>query len=213
MSSHAALDAAAQSRKEKLAKLKSLKRKQPDSTTEDAGDDSAAQQQPTEKSEVPDVTSLYLSGRNFDAATREPKLGYEANPASDAVTLEQQAKALAERTKAEAEAQEAADKPLDLFKLQPKKPNWDLKRDLERKMEVVNVRTENAIARLVRERIETAQKAAREKNGGSGKAGEDGDGEAVGMDGSAFVEAMHQREREEEADERREQELTAEEMA
>ncbi len=67
-------------------------------------------------------------------------------------------------------------------------------------MEVLNVRTENAIARLVRERIANAQKNAR----ASGKGGEEGEG--VGIEGSTLVEGVHVREREEEEDERRERE-------
>ena len=77
----------------------------------------------------------------------------------------------------------------------------DLKRDLNEKMKVLNVRTENAIARLVRQRIENAQKVAREK------APEDKEeGEEVGIDGGTLVEGVHVREREEAAEERRERE-------
>jgi hypothetical protein len=32
-----------------------------------------------------------------------------------------------------------ADEPLDLFKLQPKKPNWDLKRDLDEKLKILTL--------------------------------------------------------------------------
>ncbi|EKG21883.1 mRNA splicing factor Cwf18 [Macrophomina phaseolina MS6] len=210
MSSHASLSAAADERKARLAKLKSLKRKAPDESQDIETDDTATttQQDDQNRSSTPDVSKLYLSGRNFDAETKGPKLGFEANPAEGQTTLEAQAAALAERTKAEAAANDAADKPLDLFKLQPKKPNWDLKRDLDRKLEVLNVRTENAIARLVKERIENAQKEARKKAGAG--AGEvevaDREGEAVGMEGAMLAEAMREREREDEADRVREKE-------
>ncbi|KAL0263448.1 hypothetical protein SLS55_002428 [Diplodia seriata] len=203
MSTHASLSAAADERKARLAKLKSLKRKAPDDPSDI---EPSAQEDDRESSSTPDVSRLYLSGRNFDAETKGPKLGFELNPAENQVTLEAKAAELAERTKAEAAAAEAADKPLDLFKLQPKKPNWDLKRDLDKKLEVLNVRTENAIARLVRERIEHAQKEARKKAGAS--TGEleptDKDGEVVGMEGAMLAEAMREREREDEADRERE---------
>ncbi|KAI9712563.1 MAG: hypothetical protein M1812_006872 [Candelaria pacifica] len=201
---HASLDAAANERKLRLAKLKSLKRKQPDPS---ADDDSALEPQitsntngaPKSPSPSPDVTSTYLSGRNYDPETRGPKLGFESAPTADQITLEDQANSIATSTKALADKEAIADKPIDLFQLQPKKPNWDLKRDLGRKMEVLNVRTENAIARLVRERIANAQKTAR-------AGGKSEEGEVMGIEGSTLVEGVHVREREEEEDERRERE-------
>ena len=164
------------------------------------------------------VTSTYLSGRNYDPETRGPRLGFEIEPAANQPTLEADATALAAETQKQAQQDAKPDKPLDLFTLRPKKPNWDLKRDLDAKLQVLNVRTENAIAKLVRERIEEAKKAsaAAQKNNnninknkkgsrdGDEDPGEDMNGEAIGMDGVALVEAMHMREREEEEDEKRE---------
>jgi len=197
-SNHASLDAAATERKARLAKLKSLKRKQPDSYQETEGPDGSANG--GAKSPSPDITTTYLSGRNYDPTTRGPKLGFETAPSSNQITLEEQAQEIAEDTAKQADEEEKADKPIDLFKLQPKKPNWDLKRDLDRKLERLNVRTDNAIARLVRQRIEAAQKTAI----ANGRGGEEGDG--MGMEGVTLVEGVHVREREEEEDERRERE-------
>ncbi|OCL03611.1 hypothetical protein AOQ84DRAFT_347478 [Glonium stellatum] len=207
MSSHDTLNAAAQDRKARLAQLKSLKRKQPSSTDESADASSNALIR-TEPASPPSVTTTYLSGRNYDPETRGPKLGFEAPPVADPDgTLEAKAEVLAAEIRAAAEAEEKADKPLDLFKLQPKKPNWDLKRDLEAKMKVLDVWTENAIARLVRERIEGAKRAQMEKAGGRGtNGGADVDVEEVGMEGATLVEAMHVREREEEEERGRERE-------
>lgn len=196
MSAHASLDAASQDRKARLAQLKSLKRKQPPSSTDE-------QSQDIQNGDAADVALAILSGRNYDPQTRGPKLGFEVIPGSNGPTLESQSAALAEATKAEAQKDETEEKPLDLFKLQPKKPNWDLKRDLERKLQILNVRTDNAIAKIVRERIQQAQQEAKAKSATNGGSVDNEDGEAVGMDGSALVEAMHVREREEEEDERR----------
>jgi coiled-coil domain-containing protein 12 len=102
-----------------------------------------------------------------------------------------------------------AEKGIDLFNLQPKKPNWDLKRDLAEKMKILDVRTQNAIARLVRERIENAKKEAKQKGKSVGTEA-DGQGEELGIDGNALVEGVHLREREEKEDERREKELDEE---
>ena len=207
MASTAALSAAAQDRKSRLAQLKSLKRKQADNNEEEPVDhDGQPVPKSPRKEATPDDTSRYLSGRNYDPETKGPRLGFENAPDEGQITLEQQAAQLAEETQRRAEEEEKADAPLDLFKLQPKKPNWDLKRDLGEKMRGLDVQTENAIARLVRERVEAQKKA--QMGNGEAKGQIEGNGEAqqVGMEGSELVEAMHLREKEEEEDRRREAE-------
>ncbi|EMC97722.1 hypothetical protein BAUCODRAFT_463741 [Baudoinia panamericana UAMH 10762] len=216
MASVQALSAAAQDRKARLAQLKSLKRKQPDAYQE-TDENAPAPKSPrhdTASAEA-DVATTYLSGRNYDVETKGPRLGFETAPSEGRETLEKKAAVLAAEIKNQAEEEEKADKPLDLFTLQPKKPNWDLKRDLERKLEILNVRTDNAIARLVRERIASQQKAAKAKveqaNGGTnGTTHPDGEGEEVGIEGTTLVEATNVREREDEEDLRREREEEAE---
>ena len=122
--------------------------------------------------------------------------------------MEDRAAAIALETREKEEKERKEEKPIDLFTLQPKKPNWDLKRDVARKMEVLNARTENAIARLVRERVEgQKRKEVETSNGGVGKGQ---DGESVGMAGSELVEGVHLREKEEAEEERREREEDAE---
>lgn len=202
-SSQLGLGAASDDRKARLAKLKNLKRKQP--TDEIVAPESERSASPPAE---PDVSRLHVSGRNYDHETRGPKLGFEAPPTVglEKQTLEEQAAALEAEVKQKAAEEAQDDKGIDLFKLQPKKPNWDLKRELDKKMEVLNVRTDNAIARLVRDRITGAQKAAeKSKTAESGQ----GDGEATGMDGVALVEGLRVREREEEEEERREREEDA----
>lgn len=197
-STHASLEAASTERKARLAKLKSLKRKQPDTYPE--SEEPLNTQ--TELSNAltipspPSVTTNHLSGRNYDVTTRGPKLGFEVAPNENQETLEDRAALIAEETNQLAEREEKEEKPIDLFRLQPKKPNWDLKRDVARKMERLNARTENAIAKLVRERIEGARR----------KPEASGDGNEVGMKGEELVEGVHVREREEEEEERRERE-------
>ncbi|KAJ5689666.1 hypothetical protein N7462_004058 [Penicillium macrosclerotiorum] len=188
-SSHASLDAASADRKARLAKLAALKRKQPE--PEDSADAGATADEAVDT--TPDITTTFLSGRNYDAETRGPKLGFEHGPQEGQVTLEAQAAEIAQAVKEQGQKDEEADQPIDLFKLQPKKPNWDLRRDLDEKLRTLNVRTENAIARLVRQRIETAQHAAKERG-----APINGDGgEEVGIEGEMLVEGIHMREQEE----------------
>lgn len=207
MSSTQTLSAAAQDRKSRLAQLKSLKRKQPDEPREEHGDEESTQT--VAESQLQDeqaaVKPAYLSGRNYDFETKGAKLGFENAPSEGKETLERKAAALALETKRQTEEEEKADKPLDLFKLQPKKPNWDLKRDLDRKLDILNVRTDNAIAKLVRERIASQQKAAKAKAMG-GVNGDAQEGEAAGIEGASLVEATNVREREDEEDARRERE-------
>ncbi|KAK5791023.1 hypothetical protein VI817_006332 [Penicillium citrinum] len=194
-SSHASLDAASTDRKARLAKLAALKRKQPeqDDTLPDVDGD-ANVQDPEAQGGSTDITNKYLSGRNYDAETRGPKLGFEQGPQEGQVTVETQAAEIAEAVKQQAQMDEEADQPIDLFKLQPKKPNWDLRRDLDEKLKTLDVRTENAIARLVRQRIEEAQRAAKERGDGSNG---DQQGQEVGIEGEALVKGIHLREQEE----------------
>ncbi|CAH0053129.1 unnamed protein product [Clonostachys solani] len=199
MSSLTSLSAASDDRKARLANLRNLKRKQPNDEIVAPESDRALS--PFEQT---DMSTKHLSGRNYDPETRGPKLGFEAPPtlALEKATLEEQAAEVEEDVRVHAEEEAKDDKGVDLFKLQPKKPNWDLKRNLEQKMEALNTRTDNAIARLVRERITAAQKATKTA---PGKENGDLDGEAAGVDGVALVEGLRVREMEEE-EERREQE-------
>lgn len=185
---HTSLDAASVDRKARLAKLASLKRKQP-------VNEETVQENQEDQSYQPSKTDAYLSGRNYDVVTKGAKLGFETNPSTGAETLEAQAERIATATAEQAAKDEAeAEKGIDLFKLQPKKPNWDLKRDLAEKMKVVDVRTQNAIARLVRERIDNAKKEALSK---STNMQGDRQGEEVGIEGNTLVESIHLREQEE----------------
>ncbi|KAG6027908.1 hypothetical protein E4U40_001290 [Claviceps sp. LM458 group G5] len=206
MSSLNTLSAAAEDRKSRLAALRNLKRKHDSNndTNNDVSTVDSTESNPSEPIET-DVSKVHLSGRNYDAETRGPKLGFDQAPNEglDQPTLEEQAAEVESKLREQAAEQAKDDKGLDLFKLQPKKPNWDLKRDLQPKLDVLSVRTENAIARLVRERINGAQKAAAAKNTTVGDIAQvDGDG--VGMDGVALVEGLRVREQEEEEEERRE---------
>lgn len=193
-SNHASLDAAATDRKARLAKLAALKRKQPESETEVE----TAEPEDDTRNELSDVAKKYLSGRNYDAETRGVKLGFDQTPTDGQITLESQAEEIAKEIAEQAKKDEDADQPIDLFKLQPKKPNWDLKRDLDEKMKVLNVRTQNAIAKLVKQRIEDAQRTAKAK--GTGANG-NSQGEEVGIEGDMLVEGIHVREQEERGDE------------
>ncbi|KAK4219313.1 cwf18 pre-mRNA splicing factor-domain-containing protein [Rhypophila decipiens] len=228
MSSHASLSAAADDRKARLAKLKSLKRKQPteDTTEDEAPTSNDLQQTPQTTSQdrttsppTEGVSHLHLSGRNYDPQTKGPKLGFEAPPtlSLETPTLEEQAAQLEEESKRKAAEDAQEDKGIDLFKLQPKKPNWDLKRELDKKLAVLNVQTDNAIARMVRERLEAkkaeAGQAASVKGQTQAQTQKDGEDGAGLLEGAAMVEGIRLREEREAEEERRERELEDAELA
>jgi coiled-coil domain-containing protein 12 len=192
------LSAAVDERKARLSQLRNLKRKQP--ADEVAPPESTRSPSPPQE---PDVSKLHLSGRNYDPETRGPKLGFDAPPTLglEKPTLEDQAAEVEAEIREKAAEDENDDKGIDLFKLQPKKPNWDLKRDLDKKMQILNTKTDNAIAKLVRDRIK-----AQELSNKSKQLGNNEDGEAIGVDGVALVEGLKVREREEEEELRRENE-------
>jgi coiled-coil domain-containing protein 12 len=201
---NSSLSAAADERKSRLAKLKSLKRKQPaDEEPAPAGLEAPPKSPSQPAAKYDDVARIHLSGRNYDLEAKGPKLGFEAPPIPDQPTLEEQAAQLEVEVKLRAAQDAQDDAGIDLFKLQPKKPNWDLKRDLDQKLEILNVRTDNAIAKMIRERISKAEKGGRDRALTSGE-------ETVGVDGNTLVEGLRLREQEEEEDERREREAEME---
>lgn len=157
------LDAAAASRKERLAQLKSLKRKATSqSSTEEASTEIPVVISPPKSDGLKDVSHL-LSGRNYDIEDRAPKMGFVSAPTVGQETVEVIAAKIAEETRKRRTETEKEDKPIDLFNLQPKKPNWDLKRDVDKKMERLNQRTDIAIAKLIKARIEEQKSNLGEK--------------------------------------------------
>ncbi|EPE10054.1 cwf18 pre-mrna splicing factor [Ophiostoma piceae UAMH 11346] len=237
MSSNATLGAAVDDRKARLAKLRSIKRKQPGDEIVPPESDRASPavaSLPSERNEEdegpkndtdldgavaavePDVARLHLSGRNYDPETRGAKLGFETQPdlAADGNTVEAKAAQLEVEVRRQQDEEDgaegsgaaaAASKPIDLFKLQPKKPNWDLKRELNKRLEPLNARTDNAIAKLLRSRLQQQQPV---EGGASSKAAENtgASGEGV-LEGAALVEGIRIREHEAEEEARREREL------
>lgn len=260
MSSRAALSAAADDRKARLAKLRSIKRKQPDDEIVPPESDRASPavvtlpqthdgeaieaveaveaietgetQETGETAVERDVSRLHLSGRNYDPESRGARLGFEAPPnlVAGEDTLEAKAAKLEAEVRrkqqeeegvvgedgedqGDAQQQQQRDsggKLIDLFKLQPKKPNWDLKRELNKRLEPLNARTDNAIGRLVRERLAAKQqqssKQAEASRSSKAAAAGDETGEG-GLEGAALVEGIRLREQDAEEEERREREL------
>jgi len=94
-----------------------------------------------------------LINRNFDPETRTLRK-HQTNVEMDD-TLEANVKGLAEQIVADDEAKRAQD--LDLLNIAPKRPNWDLKREMEKKLAKLERQTQQAVHTLIRQRL-AAQK-------------------------------------------------------
>ncbi|KAJ8727582.1 hypothetical protein PYW07_001701 [Mythimna separata] len=115
-------------------RLKNLKRKTPTS-------ESSANDTPTEF--VPLPKPKFRSYKPQDESLQEAKL-QDAEPAA----VEAEVKDLLEAGKEKIVLQD-----LDISSLAPRKPDWDLKRDVAKKLEKLERRTQKAIAELIWERL------------------------------------------------------------
>ncbi|KAF9532154.1 cwf18 pre-mRNA splicing factor-domain-containing protein [Crepidotus variabilis] len=95
-----------------------------------------------------------IKNRNFDPESRTLK----KHKVDDTVmedTVENRVKGMAEQIIADDEQRRAQE--LDVFNIAPKRPNWDLKRELDKKLAKLEWRTQEAIHTLIRQRL-AAQK-------------------------------------------------------
>jgi coiled-coil domain-containing protein 12 len=116
------LQAQSEERKKRLEQLKKMSLKRPADSIKF-------------KSYVPETEELQ------SLVVEAPKLGPKAED-----TVEKKA----EEIKREIEEQDQSKEELDLSNLKPKKANWDLKRDLEKKMQRLDRLTEAAMADIIR---------------------------------------------------------------
>ncbi|KAI9477931.1 MAG: mRNA splicing factor [Benjaminiella poitrasii] len=70
-------------------------------------------------------------------------------------TIESETKDMTKETLAQ--AIEKQKEEVDLFNLAPKKPNWDLKRDVEKKLEKLERQTQKSIYEIIRKRLQNDQ--------------------------------------------------------
>lgn len=126
------LEEAALKRKERL---KNLKRKNVDETSTSVCDKEAL---PKPK---------FRSYKPQDESLQENVLT-EAKPANVEEEIKEQLEAANEKVVLE---------DLDIASLAPRKPDWDLKRDVAKKLEKLERRTQKAIAELIWERLKAGQ--------------------------------------------------------
>ncbi|KAH9454130.1 hypothetical protein Pst134EB_014228 [Puccinia striiformis f. sp. tritici] len=88
--------------------------------------------------------------RNYDPIIQGPKRHDPVEHSKE--TVEETVKDLMEQVKQNDEVIRSSE--LDLTKIQPKKPNWDLKRDLTKKLSKLEPITQAAFATLIRKRMQ-----------------------------------------------------------
>lgn len=128
-----------ENRKGRLQSLKSQKRKRDDLIEQSS------------KSLAKD-DSTQIQFRNYDPDSKAPLLGFLHDPAAGLLTVEHRAKDL-ERTLLKSSDSDSSIKHLQVEELQPKQSDWDLKRDLQMKLERVRAKQRVVVAKILRERI------------------------------------------------------------
>ncbi|KAJ7087799.1 mRNA splicing factor [Mycena epipterygia] len=97
-----------------------------------------------------------IKSRNFDPESRTlKKRAIIPDDVDMEDTVERDVAGLAENIIAEDEERRAQE--LDVFNIAPKRPNWDLKREMDKKLSKLQRRTQEAIHTLIRQRL-AAQK-------------------------------------------------------
>ncbi|MFT7805426.1 coiled-coil domain-containing protein 12-like [Arapaima gigas] len=124
-------------------RLKALRNKQLHSSSAEDGE-------PDKKRMLAEERHRELKLRNYTPEDEELKERQvpKAKPASVEEKVKEQL---------EAANPEPVIKEVDLVNLAPRKPDWDLKRDVAKKLEKLQKRTQRAIAELIRERLKGSE--------------------------------------------------------
>ncbi|XP_972150.2 coiled-coil domain-containing protein 12 [Tribolium castaneum] len=126
-------------------RLKSLKRKREDKSNDTKSDQDAAQTLPTPK---------FRSYRPQDKNLNEHLVTKR-----ESIDVRNEVKDLLDLAKGEMVIDQ-----LDISSLAPRQPDWDLKRDVEKKLEKLAKRTQKAMAELIREKLKAKQDLAEVSN-------------------------------------------------
>jgi len=96
-----------------------------------------------------------IKNRNYDPESRTLKKHSREDDAMMQDTVEKDVEGLAQKIIKEDEQRRAQE--LDVFNIAPKRPNWDLKRELDKKLAKLERKTQESIHTLIRQRL-AAQK-------------------------------------------------------
>ncbi|KAM6142436.1 coiled-coil domain-containing protein 12 [Phoenicopterus ruber ruber] len=137
-----------------------------DVSNKDSGDRENKQLREDDEEET--VKHKELKLRNYEPEDEELKKRKvpQAKPAS----VEDKVKDQLEAAKPEPIIDE-----VDLANLAPRKPDWDLKRDVAKKLEKLEKRTQRAIAELIRERLKGQEEELASAVGSAKQEGSDSD--------------------------------------
>lgn len=114
---------------------------------------------PNDESHPKKKTKKEFKFRNYDPVIQAPKRHDPIEHSKE--TVEETVKDLIEKVQAHDEIIRSSE--LDLTKIQPKKPNWDLKRDLQKKLSKIEPVTQAAFATLIRRRMQAEANALTEE--------------------------------------------------
>ncbi|KAK0500660.1 mRNA splicing factor [Armillaria luteobubalina] len=92
-----------------------------------------------------------IKNRNFDPESRTLKKRARQEDVEMEDTVEKNVEGVAEQIIAEDEQRRAQE--LDVFNIAPKRPNWDLKRETDKKLAKLERKTQEAIHTLIRQRL------------------------------------------------------------
>ncbi|KAK0233786.1 cwf18 pre-mRNA splicing factor-domain-containing protein [Armillaria fumosa] len=92
-----------------------------------------------------------IKNRNFDPESRTLKKRSRQEDVEMEDTVEKNVEGVAELIIAEDEQRRAQE--LDVFNIAPKRPNWDLKRETDKKLAKLERKTQEAIHTLIRQRL------------------------------------------------------------
>ncbi|XP_051468703.1 coiled-coil domain-containing protein 12 [Apus apus] len=121
-----------------------------------------------EDDEEETVKHKELKLRNYDPEDEELKK--RKVPPAKPVSVEEAVKDQLEAAKPQPIIEE-----VDLANLAPRKPDWDLKRDVAKKLEKLEKRTQRAIAELIRERLKGQEEELASAVGSAKQEGSDSD--------------------------------------
>ncbi|CAD6887980.1 unnamed protein product [Tilletia controversa] len=158
------MEAAAAARRERLLALRQRR------ADEDAG---------LIAPDAPDARlAIKRTFRNYDPTTGQARTRHTALLPSD--TVENAVRGLQEAVIAEDDIKR--DQDLDLLNIAPKKPNWDLKRDMEKRLAKLERRDQEARMVLIRQRIAATRGVG--ADGAGARSADDNDAAALSKVGA-----------------------------
>ncbi|XP_038078219.1 coiled-coil domain-containing protein 12-like [Patiria miniata] len=128
-------------------RLKALRQKQQPESEDTENTEPPAKKQLTDEQITEERKPVFKNYNPGDDALKEQLL-----PKAQLPSVEEHIKDQLEAAKPAPVVEE-----VDLVNLAPRKPDWDLKRDIAPKLEKLERRTQRAIAELIRERIQSDQ--------------------------------------------------------